>query len=529
MVRMQTVSPYRQRCVGVRMRACKLALAAISGVVISVGAWGQDEQQESKAAPRGLWLAPTLSADSTLGHAFGSDTGPSNTALTQRVSPGLRLSHRSASWKSNLNYTANWVVRVDDRGDRDTEWLNSLSAATQGELVDGWAFFNGQITISQQPTFAQARLPGATGAISGNTTEVITLSLSPYVTGRLGALAEYQVRFSNVSTKSLDSGLPDSYSNTLSATVGSTAGIGRLGWQIYGAHQESDFSGLFRLSTTDRAGVELWATPTVDWRVALRAGQEYSDVGTPDRRAYRNVGATLQWTPSPRTKVILEADDRYFGRAHSVLLEHRSPLTSVRYVSSRDVVTGADAAGFGRTQSLYQLWMLQLTPIQPDPILRELLVFDLLRNQGRNPNDPVSGAFLVPGISLQQRQELSAAYNNRRLSIAFTAFRSHIARIDQTAQLVFGADQPTDQFGLNASASWRMTPRMNAAAGIGRQRTRANVLFPAADNNSINLSVNGQVGRRLFGTAGVRLAQYQFGSNRNFRELSLNGLLSLTF
>jgi len=62
--------------------------------------------------------------------------------------------------------------------------------------------------------------------------------------------------------------------------------------------------------------------PDIDWRFSVNGGREESNVGTPAKQGYSNYGAGLQWTPSPRTRLVLQADERYFGRSHSATFEY---------------------------------------------------------------------------------------------------------------------------------------------------------------------------------------------------------------
>lgn len=508
------------------LAACAL-LACLAGMGSRANAQAEDPPPP-KTPARGLWIAPSLSFEHTASFVDTVGARVGGWEWSNRLSPGLRLTQKAGQWEASVNYTGNLLVRNYRNGTTDYEYLNTLDSSLSAELARGWLYFSGQATVSQQPISVYLRPVGNLSQSNDNRTEVLTLSMSPYAVGTIAGLAEYQVRFTGIVSDARSPLAPDSRSGTVSGVLSSLRGSGRIGWSIYGSRQQSDFSGLYRTSTTDQGGAELSYRPDVDWRFHVRGGQEYSDVGTPDRRAYQNIGGGVRWTPSPRTQVVAEREDRYFGRSHRILVEHRLVRSSFRYSDSRDVVSGSDAQGFGRSQTLFQVLFLQLAAIQPDPGLRALLVLDLIRAQGRDPNEQASGAYLVPGVSLQRRQELTAAYTAPRLNASLSAFRTHVQRIDEAAQLIPSATEPIDQSGYNASVIWRLTPIYSASLGGGRQLTQATSRFAASDNKTLYLTLSGQLTRRVFGLAGVRYTVYNTASEP-VRDLSSNLMLSLSF
>jgi uncharacterized protein (PEP-CTERM system associated) len=503
-----------------------LALTAAAPV------FAADEAPDAKGSNppiRGIWLAPYVSADST--YTRSTDvSGLQSNDLLLRVTPGLRLTQRSGRVQASLNYSANLIARRVSGGSREREILNSLEASLNAEVVPGWGYFNAQATISQQPISAYGRSISNGAEANANRTEVSTVRLTPYIQGGLGAWADYRADWSLAATRSGNEFVPNSRSTGLSGSLSSRKGASRLGWSAYGSTQTSNFSGQSRNATTDQVGTEISFAPDVDWRFHVRGGLEYSDVATADRRRFSNYGAGMQWTPSPRTRLVAEAEQRYFGRSHRFTFDHRAVFGNIHYSDGFNVVTGSDARTSGLTQTLYQLYSQQLAAVQPDPIQLDQYVRNLIAQLGRRPEELVSGAFLMPGITVQKRRELSLSYLNRRLNGAFTLYQTRIERIDSVAQLTPTANEPIAQSGYNATIGWKLTPLTSASLGYSLQKTAgtSNSVVNDSTNGLWTVSLNQQLGRRVLGSLSLRRIAFDSGS-RSQRDTGISGFISLTY
>jgi uncharacterized protein (PEP-CTERM system associated) len=511
------------------LRVGSWVLVAVALAVAPRLAASQEQTTAGAATPtRGFWLAPYINSDATYTRST-TGAGTQSNDLLLRVTPGLRFSQRSGRVQASLNYAGNFIARRAS-GRTEHEFLNSLDATLNAEVVPGWGYFSAQATISQQPISAYGQAIGNGAEANANRTEVSTIRLTPYVEGMVADWGQYRADWNLVGTRSGNILTPNSHSNRLAGALSSRKGGGRLGWSVYGSTLTSNFNGQSRDATTDQVGGEISYTPDVDWRFHIRGGAEYSDVSTADRRRYSNYGAGLQWTPSPRTRLVLEAEERYFGRAHKIAFDHRAVFGSIRYSDGTDVVTGTDAQASGVTQSLRQLYTQQLAALQPDPLQLQQYVENLIRQLGRDPNELVSGAFLMPGITVQRRRELSVTYLNRRLSGALAAFKSRVERIDSAAQSAPMPSEPIQQSGYNATVGWKLTPLSTMSLTYSFQKTVGTSVTGFSDSNNTTLlaSFNQQLGRRVYGTVSLRRSAFDFGSTTQ-HGTGINGLLSLTY
>ena len=103
------------------------------------------------------------------------------------------------------------------------------------------------------------------------------------------------------------------------------------------------------------------------------------------RKGYATYGAGAVWTPSPRTSLTANFDERSFGRTHNLSFEHRTALTTWRISDSRSVSTVNGENGAGSRGTAYNLLFAQFASIEPDPVKRTDLVNSALLRSGINP------------------------------------------------------------------------------------------------------------------------------------------------
>ena len=244
------------------------------------------------------------------------------------------------------------------------------------------------------------------------------------------------------------------------------------------------------------------------------------------KTTYNNWGVGATWRPTPRTRAQFDTDDRYFGRSYRVLLEHRLASSSVQFSSSRDSSSGSDPSGAGQRVTLYQVFFAQFASIQPDPVLRDLLVLDFLRAQNLDPNAVVSGGFLNSAVTVQERHQLTLSYAGMRMAGSVQAFASNSRVIDAAAATPTGQD--TRQWGYLASASYRLTPSASLALTGSRLLTQATATQGGTELKSLSLSLSSQIARRTSASVSARYSVFNSATNP-YREAAITASLSQRF
>lgn len=410
-----------------------------------------------------------------------------------RIMPSVNWASRSGRVQGTLGYSGSLLYR-GGRDDGDgLEYLNSLAADLRLEAIARHGFVDARASISQQTVSATGQPVDSTLQSNDNRTEVRTVMLSPYLRGNITDALEYELRAAGNVTNTDSSSVADSHSEAASFFLRSTPLGGRLGWSLTGQRQRVEFSTAAAATTTDRVNLELAYPADIDWRFAINGGVEESDVIGGVRQRYDNYGASVQWTPSARTRVALRGDQRYFGRSHSVVIEHRLARSQLRYSDGRDVSNGADLTALATAA----------------------------------PSGDGSG-FVVQGITVQRRKDLSWSWQAPRTGLTITAFRSGTERVDAGGVNPAGPNDDVSQSGYSGSLAYRLTPDTSMTGTGARTLSRSAAAGTNSDLKSLTLALTSQLGRRASAALSLRYAVHNSASDP-YRESALSGSLSLRF
>lgn len=475
----------------------------------------------------GARLTTSLDLEQTFSEMRSRPLLPNGLESVTRLSPGLRLSNRSGSVQGSLNYRGDYFVR-NGRDDSSNEWQNTLDANFLAEAVPGFAYLDARAGIEQRAISAFGAPVDNGRLANANRTEVSTLWLSPYLTGVLAGAADYELRVIGSTSKSSAENTPDSRYGAGLASIGSE-GRGPLGWRLSARRERVEYSDTQAASTTDRALLGLFWRPDVDLRLTVNGGYEAADLGGPVRVRYENYGVGFDWTPSPRTRVSATAEERYFGRAHSVQIEYRTAQNAFSYSDSRSVNEGGiDPFNLGQPTTLYGLLYQQFAAIQPDPALREQLVQDYIAATGRDPNETVYAGALVNGITVARRQFLGWVLGGRRTTLSLQAYRTETERIDPVATSTPGGSEVVVEKGYLASASHRLTPDTALSLFGSRRMVDATATRSGTDEKSASIALTTRLGLRTSGSIGLRYTVFN-SAVEPYRETELTGRLRLEF
>ncbi|MBX3601524.1 MAG: TIGR03016 family PEP-CTERM system-associated outer membrane protein [Rubrivivax sp.] len=470
-------------------------------------------------------MTPTFTASETYTETDSArDRGVRDGEFGTRLSPGLRISSRSGRVQGSLDYrlNASWYSKTSEAKAFD----NVLSASALAEAIDNRFFVDARASISQQTLspFGTQSADDRT-RYNENQTEVRTATLSPYIVGSLGELATWQLRYNASLTDTRGGTVNDSLTYGPTLTVSSSNAGALVGWGLLASQQTIDFKG-GRATEIERVNAQLFFRPDPDVTLSVNGGQERTNVGSAFSRTYDNWGAGLRWTPTPRTLIALQGDERYYGRGHSVLVEQRMRRSVVRYTDSRDATSGADPNGVGQPVTLYQLLFLQFASVQPDPVLRDQLVRDFLRSIGRDPNELVAGGLLGSAVSLQQRRDLSWALLGVRTTLNLQAYNSTTRILDDPNNT--GNTEPVRLWGYSATVSHRLTPRSSLSLTGSRQIAKSTSTQAGNDLKSLLLAWSSQVSTRT--SVGLSARYSVFDSPTDpYREAAVTASVSLVF
>lgn len=478
-------------------------------------------------AARGGGLTPTLGASLTYQRGQGLGGGAGDGEFVARLSPGLNWSSRSGRVQGSADYALD-AVQYSKRDD-SSALDHRLNALMRAELIEDRAFVElqgtaGQVAIS--PTgqlFAFDPLLG-----DANRTQVVNLRVTPTLLGRLGNVAEWQLRVGASITDARGASNADSNNRFALLQLGSPRGAGKLGWVLQAQRQDVSFRN-GRDTSTERLNAQLNWRPDIDWFFFVTGGTERTDVGRLISRSYDNYGAGLAWTPSPRTRVSLQGEDRYFGSSWGATLEYRTARTIWRYTDTRDATDGGDPNGFSQPITLFELFFLQFASAYPDPVQRDLAVREFLRLIGRDPNELLNIGALAEAVSLQRRQELSAAWNGRRTTVTVQLFATTLRALDNPSDPGSAplADSPR-QLGVNTNVSYRLTPTESLTASLTHQTSPGGGSNASNRLNGISLGYNTRFGRDTSASLALRHSEYS-SDTVPYKDTSLSASVNMRF
>jgi len=477
--------------------------------------------------PRSFGVATGLAVEGSVINVSERATG-NGTEYFVRTSPSLTMVHRGGRLQGTLIYSGSAIARrgIDDR--QDSEYLNSLSANYLLEVIEGIGFVDARASISQQ-TIAAVGSPAGFLESNANRTEVRSVGVSPYLRGPLGGVAEYELRAGATLTRGGRDTASDSDIYQGLFALRSPQRGAKFGWGLTGSRQRVQFLVSAAPTITDRLNAELTFQPDIDWRVSVNAGAERTDVIGAIAQQYENYGVGLQWTPSPRTSLAAQVDERYFGRAYRFTAAHRIARSTFRLNVSRDINIGSGALAQGQAVTLYELYFTQFASVIPDPVQRDQFVLALIAATGRDRNEVVSGGlFGNSGIALERRSELIWTWAGPRLTLNATSYAVNTGRVDTGSVNPGSRNDNTRQRGYAGGAGWRLTPLTTVNVSGSRIMSKDTVTFVRSDLKSASLGLTSQLGARVTGTLSTRYSVLN-GATESYRETALTGSISLRF
>jgi uncharacterized protein (PEP-CTERM system associated) len=487
---------------------------------------GAAATQQPSSGRRAYYIEPRVSATQTFtDNVELMDSKKRADSITQ-ATVGVRAASESGRIRGFFDYSLSKQLYARTHEKNTTN--NSLNAFGTAELVDKWAFVDVNANISRQAISAFGTQSLDRNNVNSNSTEVANFRISPYVRGRALSELNYEARYTVAGTRSRSSQASDIDETDALFRIGSDPAVGKLSWSADLSRQEADYS-LGRDTQADRLRLVLTYSINPQLNVYGIAGRESNNYASVDKESHSSGGAGLNWALSERTRVALEAENRFFARTHKISFEHRTPRTVWKYVDSKDVTTNPGQGATGTIGTLYDLFFAQFASIQPDPILRAQMVNAFLQANGLNPNAPSAGGFLASGVTLQRRQDLSLALLGVRDTVTIIAGRSSVSRIEGAP--VVGDDLSfapgVDQRNFTVSYARRLTPDSSLNVLAGHQRTAGAAGLQGNTLKTVNVSLSSRLGLKVSGTVGFRRSV--FDGLSPYTENAVTGSLSMQF
>ena len=453
---------------------CAGGLLAMSGwsVLLAPAASAQ-----TTAPSRALLIQPSASISQTFTDNYLlSATEPAFDAIT-RLTAGVAIQANAGPVRGYLDYALSGLVHAR-HSDRNT-LLNSLSTAFSADLVPGRARLEVSGNVARSAVSAFGAQPGQDGGVQRNSTELRRIKVAPSVLGPLAGDLRYSANLALEATDARDSIVGDSTSALLGLRL-EPVSRGRIVWSVDGTVLRSDFKA-GRATSDDRlSATARWRLDRIDTELTGSGGVEVSDMTTASRQRFNNWGLGATWTPSPRTSLAAQYDDRFFGPSRRLSFDHRTALTSWHLAKSRSLSTSGGDGESGGRGTAFDLLFAQFASALPDPIKRTEFVNAYLRSQGIAPN--ALPGFLRASVSVQDLEEASVAFRGVRDIAVLSWTRSRSMRLGVQPGVAddLSVSNEVSLQGLSVDLSHRLTPQSSAGLLLSRQHGSG---LNAAQNN----------------------------------------------
>jgi uncharacterized protein (PEP-CTERM system associated) len=486
-------------------------LLGLAGGLIVSAAGAQTGEAGARA---GLNLQPRLSVSQTFTDNLRLAETGQDQALILTVAPGLSLSSRAGMLRGSLDYSLNGLFySKTDQANRVQHYLTSQGTA---ELLARRLFVDVRATVGQQTVSAFAATSTDPALVDNNRRETASLAVSPFLRGQLAGLFGYEFRADGSVTRVKDSEVGDSSSQGLALRINGLGGGRGLGWGA-SLTEQRQMPRYGRETLVDTAELTLNYRPDVDWMLSGSGGWQRSDLNALQSRDGATYGASLTWTPTPRTKLAADARHQSFGDTHSLSFEHRMARSVFRLSDSRNLAVGQ--VGASGVQGNYELLFLQFASDEPDPVKRDLLVRQYLQANGLGQGNVSTGGFLSSSTSLTRRQEFSAAWTGRRTTATLSLSQSRSERLGVAASVGddFSQSGVVLQRGASLALSHRLAPDSNLTFTLSEQQGRGDAASQKTDLKSVLAIWSISLARRSSLQLGLRHSSFD-SQARSYRE-----------
>ncbi len=473
-------------------------------------------------------IVPRISLTETLTNNVNLSSTNKQNDLISQVAPGVRIDGQTARMNMYLDYALIGSFYASESQKSFSQ--NRLNMFGTLEAVDNWMFIDFGANISQQliNPFGQQT---PSNAFNNNVADTGTYRISPYIRGELGGLVDYSLRYNRSFTNSGASG----YSNVdLAQWLGQLRGNTRfqnLSWVIDGSQQNTDYSN-GRDYNDQRLRAMLVYRLFPQLNVMASVGTESNNYQSLNDERQETYGYGLDWRPTERSQVYGFMEERFFGKGHNVVISHRFPLSSIRYIDTRDVSFIPNQSATYGIGSLYDIYYEQFATLIPDPGARAAYVSNLLTQAGLAPNAQVTSDYLANRPRIQRRQQLTMTLYGSRNSLTFLAGRNN----NEALSVVPGAGgqaisnlSRVEQQGYSLSFAHRLTP-LTALNLVGsRQRTESGEFAVVTTTmTTYRAGITTRFGSKTVGSLYARYSQFDSPTNP-YDESAIVGSISFLF
>jgi uncharacterized protein (PEP-CTERM system associated) len=242
-------------------------------------------------------------------------------------------------------------------------------------------------------------------------------------------------------------------------------------------------------------------TPTVG--LLAQGGYEYYKSGLIPPTEGSSWSAGLDWAPSPRTRLIATAGQRFFGNTYFLDFRHRSSLTTWSAGYSQDVTTTRSEFFIPAITSTAGYLDALFSSRFPDPVARQKAVEEFIARTGLPPSLDAPINIFTTQLFLVKTWNASAGFLGVRNVLIANVFGS--TREGLAGDLILPTAPNTGiQTGTSFLWNWRITAQNAWNLAAAYRRNESPNTGEIAYLTNATMSLTRQFQPRLSGSLGYR-------------------------
>lgn len=496
----------------------------------------QPQAQPAATQRKGWSFTPSIGANETFtDNVTFAPAGLERSDWVTEIKPRIQIRGIGARVKLELDYELQKFFYARNSNFDRTQ--NALKGNATVEAIEKFFYVDARASISQQSTAPLKFQSISGGNFTTDRAEIRLFSLSPYIKGGFGNIANYELRHNLTQTSSASGGnnsISDTRTKEWIARASNRTPLASFGWALDYSNRNYTFGSTEREFEQAKATLLYQIDPQL--KLFVYTGREKNDFAA-GSQSFSSHGYGFDWRPTPRTQVSGQQDERFFGKGYNYRFNHRTPLSAWSLGYSRDISSSADQLQVDTPTDAYNaffnsaLFMTQY----PDPALRDIAVRSFLALNGLAAT--TNQTLLSNRVVLSRRLNGSFALIGARNTLTFTASRSESSSASGTGLVGGTADifsQSTSIRQRTLSAAWSHKISAVSTLNLNATHTRSEGSAPTVQSSThrmLNLTLTHRLGPKTLGSLGLRKALFdaQGGNLTSYDEKALTGSLSVTF
>lgn len=485
-------------------------------------------------------FVPTVALTETLTDNVGMQSSEyAHGAWVHQVTPGLSVAHAGPRLKLAGSYQLNYFAYTGGQvaGTRNSQ--QQYQAGAEAVVIDDLLFFDAAASRGTQSASPFGPQVSNNLYALGNTTDISTWRVSPYLRHRFGGRADLSARYTRDSVDTGIGTLGSSDANSVDVRLVSGELFRTLGWGL--SYNRQDIDGERAGQTTSEM-----AAANLSWRLSRTLS--LTATGGYDRYDYEskdgsptegnNWSAGFDWIPSSRTRLQLSGGRHFYGNTWNLAASHRSRRT-VWSANYNDGITNTRSQFLqpATIQTTAMLDAMFRTSI-PDPMERRQAIADYMASHGLTPGLANPTNYFSNRFIRQKGFQAGVVLDGPRADLVFSAFdlRRNALSKAPVASDPLGPDLATlndnvQQRGVSAILNYAITPRSMAQGGLTLTRSRSLTTGIVDNQQALRAGLTRKLGNRLAGAFEVRHVRgsSDLGSGRKYHENAISATITMQF